>query len=542
MDTEEFYGVPEDKLFEFVDECATEDGKLLEIKTSEQVAKFVLIAKKFSGASILGFSYDSGNSSPRRLSKRSNDIIITIGAEVFLPGLRYGETYDYSIKMLFKDVIDFSFIPGSVEDSTEIGIEKFEIENGICEFRCFSKKDETKVIRIRSKYLFIENFIDPEDADEEDVVVPDSIIERARFMYKQQNYRECIRILKFEYFDLEKDARANNLMYLCYSAINNQYEALRYINYAIELEPNACLYYYNKAFCLFKSNLELDSLKCFNKGLSLAESEEDKRQFSKNIIDIVNAKTRFYHTLDIKDAKSFDEYLYYFDSIINLEYCFPEFKEKFKQYKNEAISYFYNNLKREMDNSFGINRDYSLLAEKFESILRVEGLEDKIKNGAQKYLDNCNDILEKERIENETKEELKAYVSDLISKEYSREEILEAARTKFPAVWKYDVETIVDKQIKVPTLHSSIPISPLPPAWKKKNTIRDYIDSGMSKAEMVEQLSADFGISEESALASINAYYQDDGLGLKEYFDDFDEDEDDIFFDDDFDDELEDDF
>ena len=197
-----------------------------------------------------------------------------------------------------------------------------------------------------------------------------------------------------------------------------------------------------------------------------------------------------------------------------------------------------------MDNSFGINRDYSLLAEKFESILRVEGLEDKIKNGAQKYLDNCNDILEKERIENETKEELKAYVSDLISKEYSREEILEAARTKFPAVWKYDVETIVDKQIKVPTLHSSIPISPLPPAWKKKNTIRDYIDSGMSKAEMVEQLSADFGISEESALASINAYYQDDGLGLKEYFDDFDEDEDedDIFFDDDFDDELEDDF
>ena len=61
---------------------------------------------------------------------------------------------------------------------------------------------------------------------------------------------------------------------------------------------------------------------------------------------------------------------------------------------------------------------------------------------------------------------------------------------------------------------------------------------------MVEQLSADFGISEESALASINAYYQDDGLGLKEYFDDFDEDEDedDIFFDDDFDDELEDDF
>ena len=56
----------------------------------------------------------------------------------------------------------------------------------------------------------------------------------------------------------------------------------------------------------------------------------------------------------------------------------------------------------------------------------------------------------------------------------------------------------------------------------------------LTKAEMIEQLSADFGISEESAAASINAYYQDDGLGLKEYFDEFDddEDEDDLFYDD----------
>lgn len=104
----------------------------------------------------------------------------------------------------------------------------------------------------------------------------------------------------------------------------------------------------------------------------------------------------------------------------------------------------------------------------------------------------------------------------------------------FPSVWKYDIEEIVGKQMKKQFSNSSIPISTMLPAWKKKESIRNYIDLEMTKDEMVEQLSADFGISEESALASINAYYQNDSLGLKDYFDGY---EDDIL-EDDFDDEI----
>ena len=104
----------------------------------------------------------------------------------------------------------------------------------------------------------------------------------------------------------------------------------------------------------------------------------------------------------------------------------------------------------------------------------------------------------------------------------------------------YKVEDIIDK-ISKNNLKSTTtsPMAPLPPSWKKKDAIQDFINTGMTKAEMIEQLSADFGISEESAAASINAYYQDDGLGLREYFDDFDDEEDeDNLFDDEFDEEI----
>ena len=345
---------------------------------------------------------------------------------------------------------------------------------------------------------------------------------------------------KYEYFDLEKDAEANNLMALCFSAQNNLYEALRYINNAIELNPNRSTYYYNKAFYLCRSDLQFDGLKCFNTGLAFAKNEEEKRRFSKNIIDLVNAKTRIYTEYNIRDIKSFNEYIYYFESIIDLEYCFPEFKEKFIEYKKAAVNFFFNKQKYDIDNWFGMNRNYFNLAENLKAILNVKDLDDAIKEETQHYLDTCNSNIEDELNRKKENEELEKYVLDLSSKEYSKDEIVEATRNKFPSVYKYDVEVIIDKIQKVSTKSTSTSsIAPLPPSWKKKDAIRDFINSEMSKAEMIEQLSAYFGISEESATASINAYYQDDGLGLREYFDDFDDEEDkDNLFDDEFDEEI----
>ena len=535
MSNEEFYGMSKDELFDFIDKCAVEDNyNLLRIKTTEDANTFIKICKKFSGASILGFSYNSDTTSPRRLFKRNNDIILTLGAEVFLPDLRYGETYNYSIEMVFNEVQEFSFVPNSIDKSTEIDVETFIVDKDNCIFSCFSRDDKTKKIYIKCKNVFVENFIDPEE-DEEEKTPPINVIDRAEFMYNQKNYKECIRILKYEYFDLEKDAEANNLMALCFSAQNNLYEALRYINNTIELNPNRSTYYYNKAFYLCRSDLQFDGLKCFNTGLAFAKNEEEKRRFSKNIIDLVNAKTRIYTEYNIRDIKSFNEYIYYFESIIDLEYCFPEFKEKFIEYKKAAVNFFFNKQKYDIDNWFGMNRNYFNLAENLKAILNVKDLDNAIKEEIQHYLDTCNSNIEDELNRKKENEELEKYVLDLSSKEYSKDEIIEAARNKFPSVYKYKVEDIIDK-ISKNNLKSTTtsPMAPLPPSWKKKDAIRDFINTGMTKAEMIEQLSADFGISEESAAASINAYYQDDGLGLKEYFDEFDddEDEDDLFYDD----------
>lgn len=539
MNNEEFYGMSNDELFDFIDNCAVEDNyNLLRIKNTEDANAFIKICKKFSGASILGFTYDSGNNSPRRLFKRSNDIVLTLGAEVFLPDLRYGETYDYSIEMVFQDVQEFSFIPNSIDKSTEIEIETFTVEDDNCIFSCFSKDDATKKFFIKSKKVFVENFIDPDEDEGVQEELPKSALQKARLMYEQKNYQECIRILKYEYFDLEKDASANNIMSLCYSAVNNIYEAIHYINYAIELNPNSWVFLYNKALCLIRNDLIMDALKCYNVAIKLASEEEDLRLISKGIIDLVNANTRFYNVYDVSDIKSFEKFIYYFESIIDLEYCFPEFKEKFIEYKKEAIGYFFNKQKHEIDNWFGMNRNYVKLAENLKAILNVKDLDDSIKEEAQHCLDTCNSNIEDELNRKKTKEELQNYVLDLLSKEYSKDEIIEAAQNKFPSVYKYDVEDIINKQLKNNMKSTSSPMAPLPPAWKKKDAIRDFINSGMSKAEMIEQLSTDFGIPEESATASINAYYQDDGLGLKEYFDDFSDDEDDEFFDDDFDNDF----
>lgn len=531
MNNKEFYGMSKDELAEFIKNCAMDDNtNLLRIKNTEDVNTFIKICNKFSGASVLGFTYDSGNSRPRTLSKENNDITLTLGAEVFLPNLRYGETYDYSIEMVFQDVQDFFYIPNSIDKSTEIDIETFTVEEDNCIFYCFSKNDKTKRIYIESKKLFVENFINPEE-EKEDVQeeLPKNTLEKAKLMYEQKNYQECIRTLKYEYFDLEKDANANNIMALCYSAENNTYEAIRYINYAIELNPNSWLFFYNKAFYLIQENLNMDALRCFNTAIKLTSQEEKLRMISKGIIDLVNAKTRFYSEYSINDIKSFNEYIYYFESIINLKFCFPEYKEKFREYKKGAVSYFFYKQKDNIDHFYGLNRNYSNLAENLKAILNVKDLDDEIKEESLHYLDICNSNIEDELNSKKAKEELENYVLDLLSKEYTKDEIVEAARNKFPSVFKYTVEDIINKRLKNNIKSSSSPMAPLPHAWKKKDTIRAFMNSGMSKVEMIEQLSIDYGISEESAAASINAYYQDDGLGLKEYFDEFDEDEDELF-------------
>lgn len=451
MKNEKFHGMPKNELIKFVENCAMKDNhNILCIKNTEDANTFIKVCKKFSGASILGFTYNSGNNIPRRLFKRSNDIVLTLGAEVFLPELRYGETYDFSIKMVFKDVQEFSFLPNSIDKSTEIDVETFIIEEDSCIFSCFSRDDKTKRIYIKSKKLYVENFINPEEDEVETETAPVNIIDRARFMFNQKNYNECIRLLKYEYSDLDKDADANNLMALCFATQKNLYEAIRYINNAIDLNPNESAYFYNKALYLYKSDLKFDALKCFNTGLELAKTEDEKRIFSKNIIDLVNSKTRLYSEYNIKDIKSFNEYIYYFDSLINLEYCFTEFKEKFREYKKEAVIFFLDKqkfdieIKYDLDNCFGMNRNYPTLAENLKAILNVKDLDDVIKKESQRLLDICNSHIKEELNRKKAKEELENYVLDLLSKEYSKDEIIEAAINKFPSADKRDVEKIIN--------------------------------------------------------------------------------------------------
>ncbi len=161
IDREEFYGITNEHLFEFSANCSIEDdSSYLQIKSTELADEFIKICKKFKGASILSFTYDSGNRGPR-INKQTNNLFLSLGAFVFFPNLRWGETLPTSLKMKFEDVSDFLFVPGSITDSIEIEVEQFYVEDNNCIFSCHLRKDNSKRMLIKSKKVFVVNFIDP---------------------------------------------------------------------------------------------------------------------------------------------------------------------------------------------------------------------------------------------------------------------------------------------------------------------------------------------------------------------------------------------
>lgn len=114
----------------------------------------------------------------------------------------------------------------------------------------------------------------------------------------------------------------------------------------------------------------------------------------------------------------------------------------------------------------------------------------------------------------------------MIEKGYSLSEIKEAFRNKFPNSY-FDGDGTLKKinKFKKSKLDNSNNSSIN--SLSKYEAIKDMMDEDFTKSEMIEQLSADFGISEESAEATINSYYKDDDLQLGNYFDDLLEDDED---------------
>ena len=530
MEKEEFYGVTDKDLYNFVEASLSKDDGFLHITTTALADTFVILCKKFQGASILGFSYTTENESARIMYKRKNDFYLFLGLHVFLPDLRYGETYAYKITLLFKEISEIAYNPISLNNNTEIEIDSFTVNSNECIFSCHAKDDKEKNFTIKAKEILVENYITPEDDEDEETtendlnievnnssetkktVKPLSALELAFQRFKEKNYNDCIHILKYQYKDIDKDAEANNYLSLCYCYLNNMNEAILYINKAIELDDSRCNYYDNKGFYLCKLGLYKDAIKSFNQGIKIAPDEKHTRQITKDIIDLVNLATKYYNPVDLVDADKFEEFLLYFDSILNLQYCFPEYKEKFKEVKEETVSYFYQRTKSIYENQFH-TKSYKNIADRCKAILNVKNLAPEIEAESRKIYKDCVKFLQKQNNENN-------FIEDLFKKGYSVEEIVESFNAQFEyKIYDYEVKSEIEK-IKAKR-GIDIPINPLPSPRDKRSAISEMMDEGYTKSEMIEQLSSDFGISEESAQATINSYYKDDDLQLGEYFGDF---------------------
>ncbi len=533
MENEEFYGVTDKDIFNFVETCLSEEDGFLHITTMALAETFALLCKKFQGASILDFAYTTENDSVRIMYKRKNDFYLHLGVHVFLPDLRFGETYANDVTFVFREVSEIYYNPISLNNNTEIEIDTFTVNSNECIFSCHAKDDKEKKFSVKAKELLVENYITSEDYEDDDFenqsielnnpqknqpVKPLPALELARKRFNEKSYNDCIHILKYQYKDINKDDVANNLLSLCYSYLNNPTEAIIYANKAIELNNTCPTYFANKGHFLCRVGLFKDAMYCFNHAIEISPDEEYSRHITKYIIDLVNLRTHIYSPYNLVDTNIFEEYILYFDSIINLQYCFPEFRKKFQDFKKEAVSYFFKRTK-EIYNDFYITKSYQNISNRCRAILNVTDLDSDIQFETQKMLQDSNKYLQTERQE-------RNFIEELYKKGYSVKEIRKAFNEKFHHTI---YENEVRKQIEKIKPENGVLINPLPNPRDKRSAISAMMDEGYTKSEMIEQLSSDFGISEESAQATINSYYKDDDLQLGSYFDDLLDDEEDEF-------------
>lgn len=442
MNDEQFYGMTNDELFDFVKKCKNDNEEfknLLKLKNTEIIQLFIKICKNFEGASIKSFIYATSNTNPRILSKKTNFIRLTLGVNTFFPGLRYGETYYNEVCLVFTDLIELRYVPVGINEYAEISIDKFSVENNnYCVFQCHKKDDAQKIFYIKSKDVFVEDFISKDRNSMKD----------ARWFYDNRRYEECISELKNNYSQLDSNAGANNLMGLCYDNLKNRNDAVFYYNRAIVLNGENPVYFYNKACALYFSGLINEALKNFNKALSLEVNESFAREITKKIVDIVDAKMYvFNNSLLIGDnVKKFLEYIFYFDTVINLKYCFSEYKEKFIEYKKETVCYFIERIKKYSMHYISNYSDGEYERIKMcNAVLSVSGITQEQIKICKEILKECENNIQREfeweKLE-KVRNDVASMIYSLAGKCHSAKEIEKVVLEKYP---KYDSIELIKK-------------------------------------------------------------------------------------------------
>lgn len=436
-ENKEIFGATDEDLYNFVDACLSDEDGYLHIKTTALAETFVYLCKKFQGASIFQFMYTTQNASTNILYKRKNDLYLRLGVNVFLPGLRYTETYQYDITLIFTDVSELSYFPAAVNNKTEITVDTFTVSEDECIFSCHAKDDETKKFFVKAKELLVENFIDPDDEEDDDneEEYPEdgnyseytelSLMDRAWALFNKKAFDDCIHLLKSEYSDLEKDPAANNLLALCYHRLKNDNEAIPYINIAIELDDKNFAFYFNKASIMSACGLPIECLKNLNIAMNYTKDEEHARDLTKTIMNYVNNHLESYGSFLLTNNNKLEEYILCFDSIINLQYCFPEYKEKYKILKSEAIDYYYKETYYKFNNDFLPGKSYDDLASRCKALLKIQGISKEQQKNVESLLESCNKIIDEDNKKNN-------YADNLLSQNLTEKEIIEKFTKKYP--------------------------------------------------------------------------------------------------------------
>lgn len=416
MQNDKLIDISDKFILDFLDDCKSNDDLYLHIKTNDLVERFILLCNGFKNASILEFNYVTEDDPPKIEFTYKNDLYLQIGLNAFLPGLNYSKTYDFAITLIFSNISELLFIPVNINSNMEIELETFTVSPDECVFSCFFKDDNTKKFSVKAKELLVEDYLTEyiSDVNEDERKNIDfqketkyqylSVFDMASNLRKEGKINECIHLLEYEYPELNKDARANNLLSLCYSSFKNYNEAIYYVNKAIELDSNESTYFYNKGLYLFSMGLTVDCIKCLNQSIKLEKDEKYIRLITKTIVKYLNPRIRLFILYSINNNEILNEYMLYFDTILNLQYCFQELKDKVKNLKNELINYYYDETYRKY-NTFYENRNYDEIISRCRALLNVKDIEPEQKSKITSLLKDCtNSKQNNEKISSSTDE------------------------------------------------------------------------------------------------------------------------------------------
>ena len=110
---------------------------------------------------------------------------------------------------------------------------------------------------------------------------------------------------------------------------------------------------------------------------------------------VVTTRLENYSIKSLENNEIFNLYIRVFDAIINLNYCLPEIKTKYKKMKNDAINYYYTITYNIFNSPNTAGKSFKALVSRCNTLLKIQDLSFEQQTAIKKLLKSCKELVKK---------------------------------------------------------------------------------------------------------------------------------------------------